>query len=41
MGQQIRTTLPQRVTHFVPKWPYLPEVCQKGQSFKEKQELDD
>ena len=37
MGRQIRTTLPQTVTQLVPKWPYLPEVRQKEQSFKEKQ----
>ena len=37
MGRRIRTTLPQTVTQLVPKWPYLLEVCQKEQSFKEKQ----
>ena len=38
MGRRIRTTLLQTVTQLVPKWPYLPDVHQKEQSFKQKQE---
>lgn len=40
MGRHIQTPLPQTDEQRIPKWPYLQEICNLNQTFKERQEHD-